>query len=181
MTVCGAGQGATRAGRGPRRGGWACERASVVKPGSSTSIATLCVTSAAPSCRRDGDQTSVRNVRRRCMSSVGRAAKAGAWGAGAPGARASPARPFSVVARSRTCEHGNQCEAQGLFRCVCQWSRYTVRDSAARPPSVCAERALGQADVLLRRHGTWRAARTSVPFGDHAAAKHCPYIQKKVR
>ena len=53
--VCGAAQGATRAGRG-RAGGWACGRTSVAK---STSISSLCGTSAAPSCRRDGDRTSV--------------------------------------------------------------------------------------------------------------------------
>ena len=39
-------------------------------------------------------------------------------GAVAPGTRASPARPFSVVARSRTCEHGNQCEAQAVPVCA---------------------------------------------------------------
>ena len=94
----------------------------------------------------------------------------GGGGRGAPGARASRARPFSEVALSRTCEHGNQSEAQAAPVCVAMVT--PRREGQCRVPhrACAAERALGPVEVLPGRHGTWRAAQTS-GLRQHAAKK----------
>ena len=104
--VRGAGQGATRAGQGAAQGG-----GRAAAPPSPNPLPSR--RSAAPRPHRPADATvtkpQVRNVRRWCMSSVGHMLRRrGGVGRGHRALARVLRGHFSLVARSHTCEHGNQ-------------------------------------------------------------------------
>ena len=90
---------------------------------------------------------------------------------GGPGDREGPARPFSVVAFSRTCEHGNR---RRLLRCVLQWPRHSVRNSAACHPERALQSVRG--DWWMRRGGGTGSGGATDLRSSHASTR-----QKKRR
>jgi hypothetical protein len=146
-------QGTTRAGRGVA-GADGC----VGAPQSSNTRPSR--RSAAPRPHRPAGTTvrSMGDVRRMGMRGVGHAARAG----GVAGVHRALMRVlrchFSLVARSCTCEHSNQCEGQGCSG-VCANGPATVCGTGLHATPKRARRACaGGWEVLPRRHGTWRAA-----------------------
>ena len=87
-----------------------------------------------------------------------------------PGDREGPARPFSVVAFSRTCEHGNQSEAQAAPVCVAMATPQREEQCRVPPRACAAERARGLVDAPRRRHGKRRCHRPPVFARQHAAS-----------
>ena len=120
--------------------------------------------SAAPRQHRPAGATatkSVRDVRRMGMRGVGHAAKVEARGVGHR-AIVKVLRGHSRLWRSRAPANTATRVRRRLLRCVLQWPRHGVRDSAAcHPERVLQSVRWRLADAPRRRHGMWMVAQTS--------------------
>ena len=119
-------------------------------------------------------QTFVCNVRRTGMIGVGHVAKAGgrAWGTGRS---CESCEVISRWWRARApANTATNVRARAAPVCVAMVTPRRVGQDCAPPPSLCAERELGLAEVPRWRHGKRRGVTDLTARGDHAAANAAP-------
>ena len=153
-------------GAGRRRGGWACGRASIIE---STSIASLCAPSAAPSCRHDGAKPSCKCAARGHGRCGPRCASAGGGTGGSCDSCEAISRWWRARAPANT---ATNVSARAAPVCVALLPPRRVEQDRA-PPEACAQIVRwGWRMCCLGGTGRGGPARTLVPrVGDRGAAK----------